>query len=139
MMYKIGELAEKTGCRVVTIRYYEKEGLLRKPERGENNYRLYHSADVERLAFIMHCRRHAIRLDDIKALLAYRDRPFRNCRWVGDILDSHIRHVGKQIQSLKKLEKTLKNLRRKCAGKTAGASCGIIASLTHPARCGCDP
>ncbi|MDR2670053.1 MAG: MerR family DNA-binding transcriptional regulator, partial [Desulfovibrio sp.] len=25
---KIGELAKKSGCKVVTIRYYEKEGLL---------------------------------------------------------------------------------------------------------------
>ena len=35
MKVKIGELAKMTGCEVVTIRYYEKEGLLKKPERTE--------------------------------------------------------------------------------------------------------
>ena len=31
MKVKIGELAKMTGCQVVTIRYYEKEGLLKRP------------------------------------------------------------------------------------------------------------
>lgn len=34
---KIGEVAKKAGCQVVTIRYYEKEGLLPEPERSEGN------------------------------------------------------------------------------------------------------
>ena len=33
MPLKIGELAKATDTQVVTIRYYEKEGLLRQPER----------------------------------------------------------------------------------------------------------
>ena len=56
MAYKIGELARHVGCRVVTIRYYEKEGLLRSPERTAGNYRLYDETDVERLRFIQRCR-----------------------------------------------------------------------------------
>ena len=35
MPLKIGDLARATGTQVVTIRYYEKEGLLRQPERTE--------------------------------------------------------------------------------------------------------
>lgn len=38
---KIGELAKKAGCRVETVRYYEREGLLPAPARSEGNYRLY--------------------------------------------------------------------------------------------------
>ena len=62
---KIGELAKKTGCQVVTIRYYEKEGLLPEPERSEGNYRLYSEADIERLRFIRHCRHHDMKLAEI--------------------------------------------------------------------------
>lgn len=43
---KIGELSDESGCKVVTIRYYEKEGLLSKPERTEANYRVYEQEDV---------------------------------------------------------------------------------------------
>ncbi len=36
MHLKIGELSKKTSCSVLTIRFYEKEGLIPKPkERKE--------------------------------------------------------------------------------------------------------
>lgn len=62
MKVKIGELAKMTGCQVVTIRYYEKEGLLKRPERTERNYRLYGEEDMARLRFIRHCRQHGMSL-----------------------------------------------------------------------------
>ena len=34
MQLKIGELAKLSGCQVVTIRYYEKAGLLSAPASG---------------------------------------------------------------------------------------------------------
>ncbi len=39
MEIRIGELAKLTGCEVVTIRYYEKEGLLLEPARSGGNFR----------------------------------------------------------------------------------------------------
>ena len=51
MALKIGELAKATGTQVVTIRFYEKEGLLRQPERTAAGYRLYSQEDVERLHY----------------------------------------------------------------------------------------
>ncbi|WP_300882315.1 MerR family transcriptional regulator, partial [uncultured Desulfovibrio sp.] len=71
MKVKIGELAKMTGCEVVTIRYYEKEGLLKKPERTEGNYRIYEDDDIARLRFIRHCRQHGMSLSEIRALLAF--------------------------------------------------------------------
>ena len=40
MEIRIGDLAKRSGCEVVTIRYYEKEGLLPKPARSGGNFRL---------------------------------------------------------------------------------------------------
>ncbi|MBO6686813.1 MAG: MerR family DNA-binding transcriptional regulator, partial [Parvibaculum sp.] len=37
----IGGLARATGTKVVTIRYYEKIGLLPEPPRTSGNYRTY--------------------------------------------------------------------------------------------------
>jgi DNA-binding transcriptional MerR regulator len=37
MFLKIGELSEKTSCSVLTIRFYEKEGLIPQPERNQGN------------------------------------------------------------------------------------------------------
>ena len=49
---QIGKVARTTGLSVDTIRFYEKEGLLRQPERSEGGFRLYSSRDIENLHFI---------------------------------------------------------------------------------------
>ena len=54
MQVQIGELAKRSDCKVVTIRYYEKEGLLPEPLRSSGNYRLYDEGHLERLQFIRH-------------------------------------------------------------------------------------
>lgn len=132
---KIGELARRTGCKVVTIRYYEKEGLLAEPERTEGNYRDYGKSELERLEFIMHCRRHGMGLDDIRKLLAFRDQPQHDCTWVTDLVDAHIRSVDEQIASLNHLKTPLEHLRRRCAGGHSGESCGIMQSLDDLNAC----
>ena len=48
---KIGELAERSGVAPRLLRYYEEQGLLR-PGRGENGYRDYPEAAVDRVAQI---------------------------------------------------------------------------------------
>lgn len=134
---KIGELAKKTGCKVVTIRYYEKEGLLTKPGRTDGNYRVYGIEDLERLEFIMHCRKHDMKLNEIKKLLIFRDHPQRDCTWVTDLINAHIDNVNDQIQSLEHLKYHLENLRHRCGGGQSGETCGIMQGLENRAFC-CD-
>ena len=132
---KIGELANRTGCKVVTIRYYEKEGLLAEPERTDGNYRLYGKEDLERLEFIMHCRKHDMNLGEIRKLLAFRDRPQRDCGWVSELVDAHIENVDEQIRSLEHLKFHLEQLRHQCSGGHTGETCGIIESLSSHSDC----
>ena len=132
---KIGELSRKTGCKVVTIRYYEKEGLLAEPGRSDGNYRLYGREDLERLEFIMHCRKHDMKLGEIKKLLAFRDRPQADCSWVGELIAAHVAGVEAQIRSLEHLKEHLQALRQRCSGGNNGEGCGIIQSLGHKDSC----
>lgn len=53
---RIGELGAATGTKVETIRYYEKIGLLPRPDRSPANYRAYEEAHLQRLAFIRRAR-----------------------------------------------------------------------------------
>lgn len=75
MEIRIGELAQRTGCEVVTIRYYEKEGLLPEPARSSGNYRLYGEEQVKRMQFIRHCRSLDMSLGEIRTLLNLWDSP----------------------------------------------------------------
>ncbi len=130
---KIGELAQATATPVVTVRFYEREGLLPAPARTSANYRIYGEAHVERLSFIRHCRSLDMTLDEIRVLLAFRDKPQDDCGAVNAMLDAHIGHVASRIRELKNLEKHLKELRAQCDRTEAGKDCGILSTLSHGA------
>ncbi len=136
---KIGELAQKTGTQVETVRFYEKEGLLPKIGRTDGNYRVYSDTHVERLLFIRHCRSLDMTLDEIRILLHFKDMPDESCDRVNALLDEHIGHVAERIRDLKKLEKQLKTLRGQCHDAKDIASCGILNALSCPMSCSAVP
>lgn len=145
---RIGELAEVTGTKIETIRYYERVGLLSPPERTEGNFRIYAHAHAERLSFIRHCRSLDMTLDEIRVLLRLKDAPSENCGDVNMLVDAHIGHVGARIRELRSLERQLKGLRERCHEVRETAHCGILKELSktskgvrqprHPAQ-GCVP
>lgn len=130
---QIGVLAQATQTPVETIRYYEREGLLPPPPRSEGNYRIYGAQQVERLAFIRHCRSLDMTLDEIRLLLRFRDAPGADCGDVNALLDEHIGHVAARIRGLKQLEKQLKALREQCPVVQDAGHCGILSGLAHAA------
>lgn len=126
---RIGDLAKLTDCQVETIRFYERQGLLPQPLRSENNYRLYGDEHVEHLTFIRHCRLLGMGHDEIKTLLAFRERPEANCAGVNEMLDEHIGHVASRIAELKRLETYLKQLRSLCVSAESTQHCEILRSI----------
>lgn len=131
---KIGELAQTTGTQPETIRYYERQGLLPEPMRTDGNYRMYDGAHIQRLAFIRHCRCLDMGLDEIRALLAFKDDPAADCGGVDRLLDEHIEHVVSRIRELKALEKELRGLRQQCSEGHVVGDCGILSGLDKAAR-----
>jgi MerR family mercuric resistance operon transcriptional regulator len=66
---RIGELSAKAGVNVQTIRFYEREKLLRKPMRTASGYRTFEAADLERVRFIKDSQQLGFSLKEIKELL----------------------------------------------------------------------
>jgi DNA-binding transcriptional MerR regulator len=66
---RIGELSAKAGVNVQTIRFYEREKLLRKPVRTASGYRTFEEADLERVRFIKDSQQLGFSLKEIKELL----------------------------------------------------------------------
>ncbi|MBV2366134.1 MerR family transcriptional regulator [Streptomonospora nanhaiensis] len=50
--YTPGEVAERFGLSLDTLRYYEREGLLTEVERSTSGHRRYRAADVELLGLV---------------------------------------------------------------------------------------
>lgn len=69
MEYSIQELARLSGVSTRTLRYYDEIGLLHPCGRTAGGYRLYGSAEVERLQHILFYRELAVPLEEIKQLI----------------------------------------------------------------------
>lgn len=131
---KISELAAAAGTQADTIRYYEREGLMPPPRRTAANYRSYEKDHLERLALIRHCRCLDMTLEEIRALLRFRDAPPDDCTAVNRVLDEHIDHVTSRIRELRALQRELRELRAQCASTTDGAQCGVLKGIQNAAR-----
>jgi len=70
--YRIAEIAERSGLKASTLRYYEDIGLLPAPERTSHGYRAYGEGVLDRLAFIVRAKQLGCTLDEIADLLAAR-------------------------------------------------------------------
>lgn len=126
---KIGELARRAGTVPETVRYYEQQGLLPRPQRSEGNYRIYTEEHLERLQFIRNCRSVGMTLEEVRRLLYFRDRPDMACHEINELLDAQILRLSDQISGLQALENSLRELRACCEGPRTAGDCGILARL----------
>src|SRR5260370_8915192 len=79
---RIGELAESVDVNVETIRYYQRIGLLKLPEKPYGGTRFYSGQDLRRLRFIRRAQQIGFSLEDIRALL---DLSSSDCNQVGTL------------------------------------------------------
>jgi DNA-binding transcriptional MerR regulator len=108
---QIQELAQRAGVSATTIRYYESIGLLPRPERRANGYREYNEADMDRVRLVAGARNLDLSLDDIREILALRDRREAPCRVLLDQLEHKAAEIRQRITQLQRLEKELRQLR----------------------------
>lgn len=125
--WRIGEAAHRSGVSPATMRYYEKEGLLRPGSREGNRYRLYSEADVHRLRFIRLCRAMDMSLAEVRTLLALEQHPSADAHVACRTIDEHLAHVRTRLQELQALELDLHALRGRCDG--ADAHCHTLDAL----------
>ena len=123
-----GKLASRTGCNIETIRYYEKIGLMPPARRAANGYRIYAPSDVQRLNFILRCRRLGLHLGGIRDLLGFVDESTYTCADIKRRVEGHLGQVRAQIADLQDMETTLERLVGECTGEDA-PSCAIIEEL----------
>ena len=137
MGIRIGELSQATGTNIETIRYYERIGLLPKPERTGANYRSYAPAHVERLNFVRHARGLGFDIADIRSLIDLAEHPERDCGEADEIASRHLDAVEAKVERLLKLRAELERLVTQCRGGQS-ADCRILAALSDHDQCRSD-
>jgi DNA-binding transcriptional MerR regulator len=103
-MWKIGELAKRTGLTVRTLHHYDEIGLLSPADRSEGGHRVYGEADVARLYRIVSLRSLGFPLDAIGAAL---DSDGFDARAA---VEDHLARLEDQIEQQRRLRVTLRQL-----------------------------
>ena len=70
---RIGELSQRAGVNVQTVRFYERQSLLRKPSRTPAGYRSYVQTDLDRVIFIKQSQQLGFTLHEIRELIEIHD------------------------------------------------------------------
>lgn len=128
--YTVGKLAQASQTKTVTIRYYERQSLMRRPPRSRAGYRLYNDVDLGRLLFIRRSRRLGFSLNSVRALLDLADRRDAPCADVDSKVLQHLNEVRERLAQLRALEKELERLSACCEGGGVIRDCQIIESLS---------
>jgi MerR family copper efflux transcriptional regulator len=135
----IGQVSKRTGIPAKTIRYYESIGLLPPPPRGENTYRRYSGADVNRLLLLRRIKLLGASLADAKDLLegATDARCVDAQESLLSLVDERLSALDRQIEELRALREQVSDYRRTLTScrtddATAFADCPDMRCIGAP-------
>jgi MerR family transcriptional regulator, thiopeptide resistance regulator len=106
-VWKIGELARRTGLTVRTLHHYDEIGLLSPAERSDGGHRVYDEGDVQRLYRIVSLRSLGFPLDAIAQALDSQAFDPKAA------VDDHLRRLEAQIAQEQQLLDKLRMLRQR--------------------------
>ena len=125
----IGQLAKNVGVNIQTIRYYERLKLLAPTARMPSGYRLYGTAEVQRLRFIKNAQALGFTLQEIAELLNLRVNSAARCGDVQRRAQAKLAQVEAKVHDLEALARSLKDLIRDCRAGQPTDRCPILKCL----------
>lgn len=111
-LLRSGQLARLLGVSTDLLRHYERIGVLPRPVRASNGYRLYSSRSVDRVRAVRRSLGLGFSLAELSAIFAVRDRGGVPCRSVRALAEEKLRRVEQAIQELRGLRRQLRKVLR---------------------------
>ena len=125
---KIGEVANRSGLSVKTIRFYCDEGLIQPICRSEGGYRLFAEGVFAELSLIRTLRAMEIPLADVRQILAARRSGVCTCSELKARIRSKAGEIGAKIVAMRHLQSelfALLNSWEACGGRTPAATSAV--------------
>lgn len=133
---KIGEVAKLSRIGIEALRFYERSGLLGRPDRTQSGYRLYDREVLERLDFIKRAQVLGFSLDEIKQIISEKEAGESPCEAVRDIVRMRLHELDKHMREMRRyrneLAETLAEWDK--SGPLKGHICGLIEGAKITAR-----
>lgn len=127
--FGIGELAQRGGVAIDTVRYYERDGLLHPAARLDSGYRRYGEAELRRLRFIRRAKALGFSLEDIRSLLDISAE--RNVAKVKHAAEARLADIQRRINELQRVRDGLRTLIAACPGHGRAEACPILNALSE--------
>lgn len=124
--FTIGVLAKSLDINVETIRFYERCGLIDRPQKPVAGYRVYPRETRDRLTFIRRAKTLGFTLSEIEHLLALGDQ---SCTDVQALASQKLDQVHTRMADLARLERALSELLTECRSTPDYNACPIIEVL----------
>jgi len=122
-IFTVGELARRTGLRPSAIRFYERRGIIPRPMRLPNGYRVYEEQALSWIALIRNAQALGITLREARQLVDIVRARKRPCDHARTLIEARLRTVESTLEQLETLRGELrKHLRRMKPGRCASSA-----------------
>lgn len=128
---RIGQVADRAGVNVQTVRYYERRGLLPPAPRSGAGYRQYEPDTVRRLRFIKRAQELGFSLDEVADLLELSVGHGDPCSAVEAKAKEKITAVQRKIAELERIQAVLTELAQACDLTGPTDECPILHALSE--------
>lgn len=124
--HTVGQFAKIGGVGVETIRFYQRQGLLRVPNPVDGGIRRYDAVDAGRLQFILAAKKAGFSLKEIRELLDFNTKNDR--KQVRLLAKKRIELLDKKIAELHIARSALDSLLSECENTTTD-ECPILLAF----------
>ncbi len=126
-MLTIGKIAKEAGVGIETVRFYERQGLLKQPKKTPGSaFRLYGPEDAQKIRFIKRAQELGFTLKEIKDLIKLNSQRSATCADVQTRAREKRKQIEQKISDLEQMKQALILLEKACAvGPEMMACCKI--------------
>ncbi len=129
-MLTIGKVAERAQVTADSIRFYEREGLIKPAQKSESGYRLYTEEAIRRIGFIKHAQQCGFSLIEIRELLDLRSTDSACCDDIYRVAVEKKLQLATKIKALNAMSAALTGLIEICShDKKSLDECPILGAL----------
>jgi MerR family transcriptional regulator, mercuric resistance operon regulatory protein len=127
---RIGEVAQRSGVSIDTLRYYEKLKLLARPSRSTGGFRVFTSQHVAQVRFIKQAQELGFSLNEIRGLIVSGGAD--ECRKVRDLLQRKLTELDDRLKAMKAFRRILSQHLSECETELTkhgdSACCPVVAT-----------
>jgi len=123
-MLTIGKVAKQAGVGVETIRFYERQGLIKQPKKSASRaFREYQTEDTQKVRFIRRAQELGFTLKEVKDLLKLNSNRNATCEDVRVRAEAKRIEIELKIADLARMKDSLAAMEKACSVSPKMVAC----------------